>query len=552
MSAFSEKKWIESGQIPLIFNLRFNERTTSQKALMFAGFIPFGTGGMRGAMGLGPNRINNVTIARVSYAIGLEQLASYGMLAKIVIGYDNRNYSSEFALTAAQVLSALGCKVFLFSELMATPIIAYAIRDFGATGGIMITASHNGAADNGLKVYDKTGCQLLPEAIKRVQGGLEKCQDIFNIPRTDEGICFIDATFILKYVSKIAEYLPKTQTPKTLSIGYSPQHGTGLKPVIELFGQYGYTNLVLVKEQSTPDGNFPNTDCPNPEDSRSFALLKEYGRAYRLDLLATTDPDADRLGVAYYHPSGEYRQLSGNQIGALLIDYYIASKGTPAGQKYIVKTIVTGGLGAIIAQSYGIKVFDVLTGFKYIGDLINQLGEENFIVGYEESFGYLQFPFMRDKDGLQILLLVAEMANSYKNRGTTLGQRLEKLGQKYGYFEEKLIAIELNELSWQDDMALYLAKITQINWPEIIIKEDYNLGIRTFVTQENRVEKLTLPAAGVWKYYLTDTDWFCFRPSGTEPKLKIYLGVHATTKTKAQQKCEQLEKKIYTYLEIKK
>lgn len=543
----TEHLWLETEKIPTVFKNEFELSDEETKTEIFQEFLPFGTGGMRGLMGLGPNRINNITIARAAYGFG-KLLQSLGTkMPKIVIGYDNRNGSQEFAQTSAKVLSAMGCKAYLFEELMATPIVSFAIRDLEAQGGIIITASHNPPVYNGFKVYDETGCQLLPHHIKKVTTEIDTIVDIFTIAETTENIISLDKHYIHRYIKKLAEYSGASVAEKKLHIGFSPQHGTALKPVEEIFKKFNYPNYYIVKEQATVDGNFPNTKNPNPEDPVSFELLKKYGQTYNLDILATTDPDADRLGIAYRTEDGQYTQLTGNQVGALLIDFYIKKKNVQPARDYIVKTIVTAELGATIARAYGVEVVEVLTGFKYIGDVINQKGEAGFIAGYEESYGYLLYPFTRDKDGLQILLAVAEMADVYKAQGKTLGNRLTELAEKYGYFQERLLSFDLVGVDGMQEMKEMYDKMKKLEWDDISIKEDYEIGKRINIT-EQKEQTFEFERAKVLKFYLGKDDWFCIRPSGTEPKLKIYLGIKKDTEIAAKVAIETLESRLISYL----
>lgn len=534
--------WLKSSKLDQIDKDDYLASSLENQEDCFNSYLPFGTGGMRGVMGFGPNRINNITIARAAYGFGLYLLDKGLVRPKIIIGYDNRINSKAFAIRCANVLTALNAQVYLFDKLAATPIVSYAIRHLQADGGIIITASHNPKQYNGFKVYDSTGCQLLPDDIKAIVKNIDKIDDVLAIEELSDQYESLSEELINHYYEELLKYMPRTNNDKLIKIGYSPQHGTGLVATKFLLDKYGYDNVVIVKEQASPDGAFPNTKSANPEDDLAFEQLIEYGHKYNLDLLMATDPDADRLGVMCKDNDG-YKRITGNQLGALLLDYCITKNITLNEKSYIVKTIVSSELGAMIAKAHNIKVIDVLTGFKYIGAKINEYGPTNFIGGYEESYGYLMYPLVRDKDALQIIILCAEMANHYLENNITLVDKLASLYKEYGYYQETLINIDFDIVNGMDQMIKIYESFKNINLSNIICKEDYESKLR-YSHHSDLVETIDFEAERVLKYYLDDECWFCIRPSGTEPKLKIYIGVKGSSDEDASDKLLHLKEYI--------
>nr|WP_283808987.1 phospho-sugar mutase [Vagococcus allomyrinae] len=495
---------------------------------MFYQELPFGTGGMRGLIGIGTNRMNVLTVARATRGLAQYLLTKYADLEQpaVVIGYDNRLYSKEFAEHTAEVLAGFRIKVHLFKDIAATPLVSFGVRQLKAQCGIVITASHNPPEYNGYKIYDETGCQMLPKEIAKVIDCIENNGDFFTYSTSRQGISYLDQSFQNRYIKELAGIATMVETSKKLKIGFSPQHGTSREPVKEMLADYGFRDVVYVQEQMAADPYFSQTESANPEDVSAYDLLIDYGRKYDLDVLITTDPDADRVGVVYKDRLGEYQLLSGNQLGALLIDFFIKFKqlGTDS---YIVKTIVTSELGAEIAKAHGVQVENVLTGFKYIGDVINRKGEAGFVGGYEESFGYLMEPLTRDKDGIQIVLALAVMANYYLDRQQTLGDRLTALFNEYGFYEERLISWTLTGRAGQATIKRLYEQFKQLPLNDLAYTEDYELGIRRSSSESVPLE---FEQALVVKHVLADGSWLCARPSGTEPKLKLYLSANSPTK----------------------
>lgn len=540
--------WLESNDLNAAFKKELKCINTDTKELFYQD-LPFGTGGMRGLMGAGTNRINEIMISKATngFATYLEQ-KNAGSDIEVIIGYDNRQYSYEFAIQAAKVLSARNIKAFIFSTLTATPLVSYTIRRKKAHGGIVITASHNPPEYNGFKIYDETGCQLLPKEIDQVVSIIENISDVTDIKTTMEHVFFLDETYQTNYINELSGLVQHENKAKKISIGFSPQHGTALNPVKKMLAQYGYQKVIIVEEQATFDPHFSGTKSANPEDERSFELLKEYGKRFKLDILLTTDPDADRVGSAYRDTDGNYHCLTGNQVGALLIDYYIRiNSNQKSDALYIVKTIVTSNLGAEIAKEHKVKVMNVLTGFKYIGDKINKHGAENFLLGYEESYGYLAYPITRDKDGIQIILAIAEMACFYQQQGKTLGNQLEELYKKYGYYREQLISRTFYGKAGEDKIAEIYYRFKHHKWENVKRIEDYEKQESINVIEQTK-EAIKTDKSMVIKVIFLDGSWLCVRPSGTEPKVKIYLGVCEKSDEEATNKIQKLYNTVNTML----
>lgn len=528
------KKWLSSDFLEEEYKEVLKKCTDEEKAALFSTALDFGTGGMRGILGVGPNRMNKMTVARAALGFGKYFIAKK-VTGKIIIGYDNRHYSREFAEVSAGVLSALGFDVMIFEELIPTPIVSFAIRLKKAIGGIMITASHNPSNYNGFKIYDNTGCQFLPLEIKKVKAEIEKLAETYHFSLTTENVGYLGQSVKEEYLKQI--HLENNQTRTKLKIGYSPQHGTGITIMGACFLENGFSNLVIPEEQAIIDPDFTNTASPNPEEPAAFDLLREYGRKYHLDLLLATDPDADRLGAYYSNAHGEYQRLTGNQIGAIFTDYLCRICPENLQEKYLVTTIVSSNLGKKIAASFGVQTVDVLTGFKYIGDQINQLGAENFLLGYEESFGFLYKSVVRDKDGIQAALLLAEIAAAQKKMGKNLGDYLTAIYEEFGYHYEELISINFENNQDRGASKRLYVKIIDVFEAEAVVVEDYENGWRR--SRKGKETTLFLPREKVMKFIFSDDSFICVRPSGTEPKMKIYIAVWDRAEQTAKRKLEE-------------
>ncbi|AOH53671.1 phosphoglucomutase [Peribacillus muralis] len=519
--------------------------------------LEFGTGGMRGEIGAGTNRMNLYTVRKAT--AGLAQfITSFGEKAKergAVIAYDSRHKSPEFALEAAKTLGTFGVKAYLFDELRPTPELSFAVRELNAFAGIVITASHNPPEYNGYKVYGEDGAQLTPNAADQVIGyvnGIESELDI-QIEEVEalkeKGLIEIvgeelDAAYNreLLTVPENAELAEEID----VSIVFTPLHGTANKSVRRALKSLGYQNLHIVKEQELPDPDFSTVKSPNPEEPAAFEMAIELGNKVEADLLIATDPDADRLGIAVKNESGQYVVLTGNQTGALFLDYLLAQKKEKdeiPTNGVVLKTIVTSEIGRAIARSYGLPTVDVLTGFKFIAEKIrqyNETGQHSFLFGYEESYGYLIKDFARDKDAIQAAVLAVEVCAYYKKQGLTLYEGLLNVFEKYGFYLEGLRSLTLKGIEGAKQISGILNQFrenppAQIAGSRVTIVEDYQSSKKRTLPS-NAEELIELPKSNVLKYFLEDGTWVCLRPSGTEPKIKFYFGVQGKTMSKAESK----------------
>ncbi|MFC4760269.1 phospho-sugar mutase [Fructobacillus durionis] len=515
--------------------------------------MAFGTAGMRGHMGVGTNHINVVTVAKVT-----EALATYidqnGQAAKdrgVVIAFDSRHHSTEFAIEASQVLSAHGIKVYRFSSLRPTPELSFAVRDWKAFAGIMITASHNPKEDNGYKVYGEDGGQMIPEAVQAVIDARAAITNPFDIKKdaSEKTVQVIDDVVDDAYLAQVKTISVDHDLIKkegaALKFVYTPLHGTGQYIGEKALQQAGFTNYTIVKEQAILDGDFPTVKKPNPEDPAALALGIEYAKKEEADLVVATDPDADRMGAAVRLADGSYQVLTGNQIAALMVNYLLTAKKktkTLPDNGAIVTSIVSSRFASEIAKSFGVTTFDVLTGFKYIAAMIDRFDEKKdytYLFGFEESFGYLIKPFSHDKDAIQALVLFAEMAAYYKSEGRSFADGLEDLYKKFGYFKEKTIAYEFPGVSGHQEMADLMTKFRNEKLEKVagqLVLATQDFASQTQVDRAGAVKKMPQPKANVLKYWLVDGSWIALRPSGTEPKLKLYLGVVADSDKEAEEK----------------
>lgn len=515
--------------------------------------LSFGTGGLRGVIGAGTNRMNIYTVAKASQGLS-DYLKKNFSTPSVVIGYDSRIKSELFAKMAAGVFAANGVTVNIWPALMPVPTVSFAVRYLGASAGVMITASHNPSKYNGYKVYGADGCQITTEAAGEILAEIQKL-DIFSDVRTgdfDAAVAAGEIRYIPEEVyTAFVEAVKKQsvlfgeEVNKNVAIVYSPLNGSGLKPVTRTLKEMGYTNITVVKEQEQPDGHFPTCPYPNPEIKEAMALGMEYARKCNADLLLATDPDCDRVGIAVKNRSGEYELLTGNQVGLLLLDYICQQRvkhGKMPADPVMVKTIVTMDMGELIAKHYGVRTVNVLTGFKFIGEQIGKLEkqgkEDSYIFGFEESYGYLTGTYVRDKDGVNGAYMICEMFSYYANRGLTLTDKLEELYKTYGYC--------LNTLhSYTFEGSAGFAKMQAI-------MQEFRSGIGSFGGK--RVVKLLdyvsgidgLPRSDVLKFLLEDNCSVVVRPSGTEPKLKLYISVSA----KDRETAEMEEKEIVNSAEI--
>ncbi|WP_285396547.1 phospho-sugar mutase [Lysinibacillus sp. fls2-241-R2A-57] len=524
----------------------------------FYQYVSFGTGGMRGVLGAGTNRMNIYTIRRVAEGLA-RYIESNGDAAKergVVIAYDTRYFSYEFAYETASVLGAHGIRSYVYKEARPTPQLSFTVRQLHAYAGVVITASHNPKQYNGFKVYGEDGAQLTPQFANDIVEHMGNIEDIFSIKVCEleqleqQGILsWLGNDMDAAYLEHLLTLKDNDDVALNMKLVYTPLHGAGLVPVSEGLQAFGFQHIHIVNEQAVQDGAFPTVSYPNPEEPAAFTLAMELGQKVGADLLLATDPDADRLGVAVKNGEG-YELLTGNQLGALLLHYLLStkqSKDTLPDNGVMLKTIVTSELGAVIAKRFGVTTVNTLTGFKYIAEKIaeyEKTGAFSYLFGYEESYGYLIETFARDKDAVQVTLKVAEMAAFYAKNGQTLLDGLQNLYQQYGYYKEALVSQVFEGKNGQDEMKTILDSLRR-NVPESIaglaVKrfEDYLTGLTTLA--DGTTESIVLPKENVLKYILEDNSWVAIRPSGTEPKCKFYFGVVGETEDESKEKLKQLQ-----------
>ncbi|WP_438832716.1 phospho-sugar mutase [Streptococcus pluranimalium] len=566
----SYNKWLASDQLPdyLRQELEGMDETTKEDA--FYTNLEFGTAGMRGYIGAGTNRINIFVVRQATE--GLAKLVeSKGEEAKkrgVAIAYDTRHFSPEFAFESAQVLAAHGIKSYVFESLRPTPELSFAVRHYNAIAGIMVTASHNPKEFNGYKVYGEDGGQMPPADASALTDYIRGIEDPFAVELANlensksSGLITVlgeetDRLYLdeLKTINinhdLIAEY------GKDMKIVYTPLHGTGEMLARRSLAEAGFESVQIVESQATVDPDFSTVASPNPESQAAFALAEELGREIDADVLLATDPDADRVGVEVRQADGSYWNLSGNQIGALIAKYVLEAHktaGTLPTNAALAKSIVSTELVTKIAESYGATMFNVLTGFKFIAEKIQEFeetGNHTYMFGFEESFGYLIKPFVRDKDAIQAVLMVAEIAAYYRSRGLTLADGIDEIFKEYGYFAEKTISVTLSGKDGAEQIKAIMAKFRenapdQFNKTDIALFEDF--AEQKAVALDGTRTELTTPPSDVLKYTLTDDSWFAVRPSGTEPKIKFYIATVGETLEEANQKVANIEKEINDFV----
>ena len=552
-----------------LLDIKDNEKEIEER---FYKELDFGTGGLRGIIGAGTNRLNVITVGKATQGFSNFLNDEYGENKSVAIAYDSRNMSDVFAKAAALNLAANGIKTFLFKSLRPTPVLSFAVRYLGCKGGIVLTASHNPKIYNGYKAYDENGCQLTDEPAKRVIDYVNAIEDYSKIKTMDESKAIeegllvyiaenVDEAFIenLKEVT-IREELVKNKA-KDLKIVYTPIHGSGNIPVRTVLKELGYENVYVVKEQELPDGNFPTAPYPNPENPKVFKLALELSEKVGADVIFGTDPDCDRIGVVVKDNNGEYKVLTGNQTGILLTHYVLSSlkelNKLPENGA-VIKTIVTTEAVRKITDDYGVKLFDLLTGFKYIGEMMTEFEkslEYKYLLGFEESYGYLIGTHARDKDAVVAAQMIAEMTLYYKEQGKTLYDALIDLYEKYGYFKESLVSVTLEGKEGQEKIAscieaLRNTKLEEVNGIKVNLALDYKLSKElNNITKEEKT--IDLPKSNVLKYVLEDDSWFAVRPSGTEPKMKVYLAVKGRSLEDAENKSADFEKNVMAIINEK-
>ena len=562
-------KWEKFEGLEDYLKTQLENFSEKEKEEAFYAPLEFGTAGMRGIVGPGINRMNIYTVRQATEGLA-RLIETYGEEAKkrgVAIAHDSRHFSPEFALESAKVLVKHGIKAYVFEDLRPTPELSYAVRHLHTFAGIMITASHNPAAYNGYKVYGEDGGQMPPkdadaltEFVRQVENPL--AVDVVTKEELEQSALFewigeaVDAAYLeeIKSVSVNPSLLSDT---KDLSVVYTPLHGTGLMLTKRALDQAGFTGLQVVSEQAVPDGDFTTVKSPNPEEAGAFEYAIRLGEETKADVLLATDPDADRMGAAVRQPDGTYQVITGNQIAAILLDYLLFAHqkaGTLPANAAAVKSIVSSELPTVIAEHYGAKMVNVLTGFKFIAEQIKNYEETNahtFMFGFEESYGYLVQPFVRDKDAIQAVLLLTEVAAHFKSEGKTLYDGLQALYEKYGYFLEKTISVTVQGLEGPAKIKALLdglRKEVPSNFGGIKVALAQDFSVNQQVNAQGVTSEIGLPTSNVLKYILEDGSWIAVRPSGTEPKIKFYMGVKAGTQEEAQEKLAKFQKDLDAYI----
>ena len=564
------QKWVDFADLPdyLRRDLESMEEKTKEDA--FYTNLEFGTAGMRGLIGAGTNRINIYVVRQATEGLArlIESKGGNEKERGVAIAYDSRHFSPEFAFESAAVLAKHGIKSYVFESLRPTPELSFAVRHLNCFAGIMITASHNPAPFNGYKVYGEDGGQMPPHDADALTTYIRAIENPFTVEVAD-----VEAEKVSGLIEVIGEavdveYLKEVKDVninpalieefgKDMKIVYTPLHGTGEMLARRALAQAGFDSVQVVEAQATPDPDFSTVKSPNPESQAAFALAEELGRQVGADVLVATDPDADRVGVEVLQKDGSYLNLSGNQIGAIMAKYILEAHknaGTLPENAALCKSIVSTDLVTKIAESYGATMFNVLTGFKFIAEKIQEFEEKHnhtYMMGFEESFGYLIKPFVRDKDAIQAVLVVAELAAYYRSRGLTLADGIEEIYKEYGYYAEKTISVTLSGVDGAEQIKAIMAKFRENgpkewNATEITVVEDFKA--QTSTAADGTVTALTTPPSDVLKYTLADGSWIAVRPSGTEPKIKFYIAVVGESNEDSQAKIANIEAEINAFV----
>ncbi|HEP1264057.1 TPA: phospho-sugar mutase [Streptococcus pyogenes] len=564
------QKWLDFEQLPDYLRQELLSMDEKTKEDAFYTNLEFGTAGMRGYIGAGTNRINIYVVRQATEGLA-KLIETKGEEAKkrgVAIAYDSRHFSPEFAFESAQVLAQHGIKSYVFEALRPTPELSFAVRHLNAYAGIMVTASHNPAPFNGYKVYGQDGGQLPPADADALTDFIRAIENPFAVELADLDesksaglIQVIGEDVDMKYLREVKDVNINQDLinnfGKDMKIVYTPLHGTGEMLTRRALAQAGFESVVVVESQAKADPDFSTVKSPNPESQAAFALAEELGREVDADVLVATDPDADRLGVEIRQPDGTYKNLSGNQIGAIIAKYILEAHktaGTLPENAALAKSIVSTELVTKIAESYGATMFNVLTGFKFIAEKIQEFEEKHnhtYMFGFEESFGYLIKPFVRDKDAIQAVLLVAEIAAYYRSRGLTLADGIDEIYKEYGYFAEKTISVTLSGVDGAAEIKKIMNKFRengpkQFNNTDIVLLEDFQK--QTATKNDGTISNLTTPPSNVLKYTLADDSWIAVRPSGTEPKIKFYIATIGDTLDIAQEKITNIETEINTFV----
>ena len=550
-------------------NLDSLEGNTAELEEAFYTNLEFGTAGMRGVIGAGTNRMNVYTVRQATEGLArfIEEQGEEAKKRGVVIAYDSRHKSPEFSLEAAKTLGKHGIKTYLFESLRTTPELSFAVRHLNTFSGIMMTASHNPPEYNGYKVYGEDGGQFPPAEANKLTEYVRQVENILEIDVLEKEELLEQN--LLEIIGEAVDeaYLEKLDTVnidhelikrnKDLNIVFSPLHGTATMIGSRALENAGFENVTLEPKQAQPDPDFTTVKLPNPEDPAAFELSIELGKEIGAEILIATDPDADRLGMAALLENGEYEVLTGNQIAALIVDYLLKAyekQGTLPENGAILKSIVSSEMPAVIAEKSGVETVNVLTGFKFIAQKIKEYeatGEKEFLFGFEESYGYLLESFVRDKDAIQTLIFLAEIAAYYKEQGMTCYDGLQNLFEEYGYFKEKTISITMSGITGAEKIKQLMTSLrqeapTSFGGVQVEAVEDYQASTKT--RNNGEVEPIDFDQADVLKYYLADGSWIAARPSGTEPKIKFYIGTVASTSEEADQKVARFEDSINEYI----
>ncbi|MFS9249062.1 phospho-sugar mutase [Streptococcus infantis] len=564
------QKWVDFADLPDYLRRDLESMDERTKEDAFYTNLEFGTAGMRGLIGAGTNRINIYVVRQATEGLArlIESKGGNEKERGVAIAYDSRHFSPEFAFESAAVLAKHGIKSYVFESLRPTPELSFAVRHLNCFAGIMITASHNPAPFNGYKVYGEDGGQMPPHDADALTTYIRAIDNPFAVEVAD--VEAEKASGLIEVIGEAidAEYLKEVKDVninpalieefgKDMKIVYTPLHGTGEMLARRALAQAGFDSVQVVEAQATPDPDFSTVKSPNPESQAAFALAEELGRHVGADVLVATDPDADRVGVEVLQKDGSYLNLSGNQIGAIMAKYILEAHknaGTLPENAALCKSIVSTDLVTKIAESYGATMFNVLTGFKFIAEKIQEFEEKHnhtYMMGFEESFGYLIKPFVRDKDAIQAVLVVAELAAYYRSRGLTLADGIEEIYKEYGYYAEKTISVTLSGVDGAEQIKAIMAKFRnnapkEWNATPITVVEDFKA--QTSTAADGTVTALTTPPSDVLKYTLADGSWIAVRPSGTEPKIKFYIAVVGESNEDSQAKIANIEAEINAFV----
>ena len=564
------QKWVDFADLPDYLRQDLENMDEKTKEDAFYTNLEFGTAGMRGLIGAGTNRINIYVVRQATEGLArlIESKGGNEKERGVAIAYDSRHFSPEFAFESAAVLAKHGIKSYVFESLRPTPELSFAVRHLNCFAGIMITASHNPAPFNGYKVYGEDGGQMPPHDADALTTYIRAIENPFAVEVAD--VEAEKASGLIEVIGEAVdvEYLKEVKDVninpaliqefgKDMKIVYTPLHGTGEMLARRALAQAGFDSVQVVEAQATADPDFSTVKSPNPESQAAFALAEELGRQVGADVLVATDPDADRVGVEVLQKDGSYLNLSGNQIGAIMAKYILEAHknaGTLPENAALCKSIVSTDLVTKIAESYGATMFNVLTGFKFIAEKIQEFEEKHnhtYMMGFEESFGYLIKPFVRDKDAIQAVLVVAELAAYYRSRGLTLADGIEEIYKEYGYYAEKTISVTLSGVDGAEQIKEIMAKFRnnapkEWNATAITVVEDFKA--QTSTAADGTVTNLTTPPSDVLKYTLADGSWIAVRPSGTEPKIKFYIAVVGETNEDSQAKIANIEAEINAFV----